>query len=433
MHFRCSSRLCYRRVNAWYQRIVGNGYECKLTKNSLQTDLEFDEQLFGVVGILFVDILLLKIPWNWTSLGPIIPAVMLSVSMFFMPESPNWLMYKYGRSLRVVEALHQLRDPSSDINKELDELEELAKSRKEANSQGFSLNVLKRQDVYKPILIGICLNFFQQFSGMNALQFYMVDLFKDSGSSLEPAVAVIVVNTAMLLATLMGGLLIDRLGRKLLLMISGLCHTSCLGVLGYYYYKHRTDVDSIVITNSTTIAYNTSTAIPDVFFAPIAGTTHETSLIPVICLVIFVTGFSLGYGPVIWIIISEICSSQTVGLVISFCSFICWTFTFIVTKEFEDLTRVATKYGAYWIFGGISATSVLFALYLPETKGKSVEEIQKILYPKLYENKSIDKNNDYNKNQFPRSEVSVLWFELELLTLIIMLIFLTIIIYCLLS
>ncbi|CAG2184051.1 unnamed protein product, partial [Oppiella nova] len=129
--------------------------------------------LFGVVGILYMDILSLWLPWNWVAFGGIIPSVLLSLSMFFIPESPNWLMLKFGRCLRVVEALHQLRHPNSDIDQELDELEEQVLSIQSQKASGFSIRLLTRQDVYKPLLIGILLCFFQQFSGTNAIQFYM--------------------------------------------------------------------------------------------------------------------------------------------------------------------------------------------------------------------------------------------------------------------
>ena len=206
---------------------------------------------------------MLWIPWNYTALAAIVPSVALSISMFFMPESPNWLMSKFGRSLKVVESMHRLRHFESDIDQELNEVEEITLARKANNTQSFSYKMLSQQDVYKPMLIAVGLLFFQQFSGMNALQFYMADFFKDSGSSLKPSIAVIVVNTVMLLATIGGGVLVDRLGRRIMLSLSGLCHSTSLAVLGYYYYKHRTG-DSIAPNTtpfsiiSSTIA-NTST------------------------------------------------------------------------------------------------------------------------------------------------------------------------------
>lgn len=287
-----------------------------------------------------------------------------------MPESPNWLMYKFGRSLRVVEVLHQIRHSDSDIDTELDELEERANLKRVET--GFSIKQITRQDVYKPLLIGMCLMFFQQFSGMNALQFYLTDIFKKSGSKLKAEYATIVVNSSMLVAAVFGSLLIDRLGRKILLIISGFGHMTSIGVLGYYYYQNR------------------------------SSDTGDSSVLPIICLVVFVSSFSIGYGPIPWIVVTEITSSSAIGFISSTSSIFAWIFTFIVTKEFDDMQKVAQRYGAFWIFSGISALSIAFAFYLPETKGKTVEEIQKLYYPKVA-NLQHTLNNDQQNTIKPVS------------------------------
>ena len=129
-------------------------------------------------------------------------------------------MAKYGRSLRVVEALHQLRHPTSDIEKELDEIEKQTLAQK-GQSQRITCTILKRQDTYKPMFIAIAMLFFQQFCGINAVQFYMATIFAKAGSTIEPNVAVIIVNTVFIVATCGGGLVVDRLGRKILLITSG--------------------------------------------------------------------------------------------------------------------------------------------------------------------------------------------------------------------
>ncbi|CAG2121517.1 unnamed protein product, partial [Medioppia subpectinata] len=177
--------------------------------------------LGGTVGILLMNTLSLWVRWEYLGYGAIVPSVLLSGAMVFIPESPNWLMVKYGRCPRVVEALRQLRHRESDIEAELAELEAQVTALKAQKDSGFSAKMLRRQDVYKPLTIGLLLCFFQQFSGTNAVQFYMTGIFMDAGSSLQPEYAVIVVNTSMFVATLIGSPLVDRLGRKILLVVSG--------------------------------------------------------------------------------------------------------------------------------------------------------------------------------------------------------------------
>lgn len=300
------------------------------------------------------------------------PSVLLSVSMFFMPESPNWLMAKFGRSLRVVEAMHQLRHPSSDIEAELDEIQSQTQSQKEQSQRVTwatikqSAQVLKREDAYKPVLIAITLLFFQQFCGLNAVQFYMASIFAKAGSTIDPKVAVIIVNAVFIVATCGGGLVVDRLGRKLLLITSGLGQSIAAALLGYYYYS----VDP------------------------------NPSVIPIIALCVFVSSFSFGWSPVAWIVITEISGYKVISLVSSVSSCVCWLFVFIVTKEFADLSNAIKKYGAFWLFSAISFLSVIFIFYLPETKGKTVEHIQRIMYPSVYKNdntKSDDRNDESDR------------------------------------
>ena len=325
-----------------------------------------------MVGVIYLDILNLWLPWNYATFGAIVPSVLLSLSMFFMPESPNWLMAKYGRSLRVVEALHQLRHPTSDIEKELDEMEEQTLAMK-GQSQRITWTMLKRQDTYKPMFIAIVMLFFQQFCGVNAVQFYMTSIFAKAGSTIEPNVAVIIVNAVFILATCGGGLVVDRLGRKVLLIASGLGQSTACAVFGYYYYS----VDP------------------------------NPSIIPIVCLCIFLSSYSFGWSPVAWIVITEISGYKVISFISSVSSTICWIFVFIVTKEFTDLSDAIHKYGAFWLFSAISFCSALFIIYLPETKGKTVDEIQHMMYPKAYENSNNTNVKDtYDQDSFPRSDVT---------------------------
>ncbi|CAG2118846.1 unnamed protein product [Medioppia subpectinata] len=301
-------------------------------------------QIFVTIGIVYVDLFGLALGWRWLCIIGLIPAVIMSIGMIFMPESPSWLMNKYGRSSQVVSALRRLRTDDSDIEGELKELQDRAEKSK-AESSGFSMAAFKRPDVYKPFIIANVLMFCQQFSGINAVLFNMNSIFEASGSSMDPMVATCIVNSAMVAATISGGLIIDRLGRKILLIASGVGHVVTLGVLGYYYY------------------------------ADSAG----MGWLPVVCLVVFVVSFSIGFGPIPWMIVAEITPGFAMGVVSACGTAFNWLCAFIVTKQFEAIQKGLNKYGAFWMFAGISAGSVLFTvLFVPETKGRSLEEMQRI-------------------------------------------------------
>ncbi len=352
-------------------------------------------QVFVNVGILYMDLFGLGLGWNYICIAGLVPGVLLTVLMIFMPESPNWLMMKYGRGSQVVDALRKIRHSDSDIEGELKELQERAEKGKQTS--GFSCEQLNRADVYKPFIIALALMFFQQFSGINAVMFYSNDIFEDSGTSLDSSYATIIVSGSMVLATICGSLVIDKLGRKILLLVSGIGHVLSLGVLGYYYITHKSQdkastASKITSTTSSTI---TSTIASITTTEGLSKSGSELGWLPVVCLVIFVVAFSFGYGPIPWMIVAEITPSSALSFISSIATAVNWTLAFAITKEFADVQKAITQSGAFWTFAGCSAASVVFVfMFVPETKGKSVEEMQKIFLGSKHSEYS---NNRYNK------------------------------------
>ena len=143
-----------------------------------------------------------------------------------------------------------------------------------------------------------------------------------------------------------------------------------IGTLGVYYFQHRFDPKLNETMMSDFSSFNT-TLSPEV-------SQREGSIIPLICVTVFVSSFSLGVGPITWIIITEITPPQTVGLIISTSSMFAWIFTFIIVRETEDLKNLLESYGLYWLFAGISFLCGVFAYFLPETKGKTMGQIAQI-------------------------------------------------------
>jgi len=316
--------------------------------------------------------------------------------MLFMPESPLWLMSKYGRSSQVVDALRKLRSDSSDIETELKEMEDNADKSKE--NSGFSMGQLARPDIYKPFIIANALMFFQQFSGINAVLFYLKTIFEDSGSSMDPMVSTCIVCAAMVIATIGGGLITDRLGRKVLLLASGVGHVVTLGVMGYYYYqKMHSGSDTTTVTTIASVMVEQS--------AESVGGGGGASLgwLPVVCLVVFVVSFSLGFGPIPWMIVAEITPSHAIGAVSATGTAFNWLCAFIVTKQFESIQKSLQSYGAFWMFAAIQVVAVLFTIFfVPETKGRSLEEMSRIFMGQSAE----DQSTDMSKGSLPKYSVN---------------------------
>lgn len=193
--------------------------------------------------------------------------------------------------------------------------------------------------------------FFQQFSGINAVIFYMNQIFASTGSKIDSDVSSIIVGIVQVLMTFASAILVERAGRKVLLLQSSTIMCLCLGGLGGYFYlkDHGNDVSNI-------------------------------GFIPLISLVLFIVTFSLGYGPIPWMMMGELLAAEVRSIATSLTVLFNWTAVFIIAKYFEPFSTWAGNASTFWSFGAIMALGTLFGLrYVFETKGKSNAEIQMIL------------------------------------------------------
>lgn len=198
------------------------------------------------------------------------------------------------------------------------------------------------------------LMFFQQFSGINAVIFFTVDIFKMAGSSLNPSYCSIIVGVVQVLMTFVAAILVERAGRKILLIQSSAVMGLCLMVLGIY--------------------FNFKDAGKDV---------SSFGLVPLISLVLFIISFSLGYGPIPWMMMGELLAPEVKGVASSFVVLFNWTAVFIVTKTFPILLESLGKDYTFWIFAVVMVLGTVYGFKeLFETKGKSNAQIQLMLSSK---------------------------------------------------
>jgi len=244
---------------------------------------------------------------------------------------------------------------------------------------------------------------FQQLSGINAVLFYAADIFKSAGSKIDPNVNAVIVTGTMVVAVIIGGLIIDKLGRKILLLISGSGHFISLVLMGYYFYNaHKecpcgdlicpplnstsnltpdlmTNPTTIVTTLATTLSSTVNTTLG--ITAPLESCTAPLGWLPVISLVFFVINFSIGFGPIPWMIVAEITPNFALSFISSLATGTNWLCAFIVTLGFKKIQDpgVLNKHGSFWLFAGICGASVIFtALFVPESKGKTQEDMSRL-------------------------------------------------------
>nr|CAD7571037.1 unnamed protein product [Timema californicum] len=168
--------------------------------------------------------------------------ILFIVCFYFVPESPVFLMSKNRRN-EAVESLRWLRgDDQRVISTEIVKLRRISQENQERmEATGLKEALLSRATIKGlAIGLGLCLN--QQLSGLYAVLVYTVNIFQESGSSVSPYVATILVGILQIFGSYIASLLVDRAGRRLLLLYSNLCMTACMGCLGsYFYLKESTD------------------------------------------------------------------------------------------------------------------------------------------------------------------------------------------------
>lgn len=281
--------------------------------------------------------------WRWMLGVEAIPALIYSVMIFSIPESPRWLIAKFNDQLKAREILTRT-DPDG-----VDEAIRLAIEEEKSMKQKAGFGALFSPRFFSSTMLAVLIAFFNQVSGINAIIYFAPRIFEMAGISTENAlISTIGIGLVNLFATFFGLYLIDRLGRKKLMYI---------GSFGY-------------IISLSLMAYN--------FLGP--G-------IPAFWLPIFVFGFiashAVGQGSVIWVFISEMFPNELRASGQSLGSFTHWILAAVIANVFPFF---ANSFGPGYIFTFFCVMMVIQLLWvmlkMPETKGRSLEEIQQDLQKK---------------------------------------------------
>ncbi|XP_057257601.1 solute carrier family 2, facilitated glucose transporter member 8 isoform X2 [Pezoporus wallicus] len=407
-------------------------------------------QLMVVTGILGAYIAGIALPWRWLAVLCSFPSCIMLLFMSFMPETPRFLLSRSRRS-EAVAALRFLRGPLADHEGECEQIEA------GVQEEGLNVSEFKNPSIYRPLLIGVALMFFQQLTGINAVMFYAETIFEDANFK-DSRLASVVVGSIQVCFTAVAALIIDKTGRKVLLYISGGTPGNHIRlfvflprmfqlVLSRAYPKSRTfslscsaseeghkklggsrdrtsylnqpkgcpapqhvpsvetggkkeliaaqglaehrSAGGVIMALSTALfglyfkmvlPNPTNSSNPDVWAAlnsASPGAESSISWLAVVSLGCFVAGFALGWGPIPWLVTSEIFPLKARGVSSGACVLTNWAMAFLVTKEFNDLIGFLTSYGTFWLFSALCCLNIAFtAFYVPETKGQTLEQIE---------------------------------------------------------
>lgn len=277
--------------------------------------------------------------WRWMFALAAIPSVILAIGMLVMPESPRWLV-SHNFINKATLALKRLRG-SEKVSSELREIQN------SLAQQGGNWRELFSPLVKPALLIGIGLAVFQQITGINTVIYYAPTIFQFAGfqSASVAILATAGVGVVNVLITIVAMHLLDRLGRKPLLMIGLVGMILGLTILGLAF------------------------ALPDLL--------RVHGWIAIGSLMLYVAAFAIGLGPVFWLLISEIYPLKIRGLAMSIATVANWGANLAIALTFLTLTQKIGTSWTFWLYGLISIGAVVFTHFLvPETKGRSLEEIE---------------------------------------------------------
>jgi MFS transporter, SP family, arabinose:H+ symporter len=322
-------------------------YITELAPASIRGKLVSYYQLAIVIGILvifFVNTLIqglgdeawnVEYGWRYMMASGLIPAVLFLVALFFVPESPRWLT-KEGREKEAMAVL-------SSINGEAKAGEILQDVKATLHEEQGTLSELFTGRFRKAIFVGIVLCIFSQVQGINAIMYYAPEIFKAVGTGTESAfqqtVYIGIVNVLFTFAAIN---FVDKMGRKKLLLWGGAGMCLSLGMVGLAFHNGWTGYGLLVF------------------------------------ILLYIACFAASYGPVTWVVISEIFPIKMRGVAMSVATFALWVAVYVVTQMFPILLEGVGPAATFWVFCGMSLLAFFFVWsQVPETKEKTLEEIER--------------------------------------------------------
>ncbi|MCH7400587.1 sugar porter family MFS transporter [Belliella kenyensis] len=303
--------------------------------------------VFGILMAYFSNYLIgtanLNEAWRWMMGVEAIPALIYTVLIFKVPKSPRWLIAK-RRDFEGAREILTKTDPEG-----VDEAIALAIEESKIIKGKASVGMLFNSKFRKISIMAVLMAFFNQVSGINAIIYFAPRVFESAGIASETALmSTIGIGVINLVTTMLGLYLIDKFGRKLLMYIGSIGYIVSLSLMAYSYF----------------------------------GGAIDSSLLPYFVFV-FIASHAIGQGSVIWVFISEIFPNELRAFGQSMGSFTHWILAALIANIFP---LIANQYGAGNIFAFFAVMMVLQLLWvawkMPETKGRSLEELQRELLGK---------------------------------------------------
>ncbi|KAL3644838.1 hypothetical protein CASFOL_010018 [Castilleja foliolosa] len=317
-------------------------FVAEIAPKDLRGALTTTNQLMIVCGVSASFVLGTFLTWRVLALIGIVPCGVLLIGLCIIPESPRWLA-KQGRHKEFEASLRKLRGKNADISGEAAEIQDYIETL-ESLPKANVFDLFQRRYL-RSVTIGVGLMICQQFGGINGIVFYTSSIFESAGFPSD--VGTIIYAILQVIITALGATLIDRAGRKPLLVVSGtgLVLGCLLTGISFYLKDHGLAHDAVP-----------ALAVTGIF--------------------VYVSAFSAGMGAVPWVVMSEIFPINVKGVAGSLATLVNWFGAWAVSYTFNFLMSWSS-YGTFGLYAAVNALAVVFVIkVVPETKGRTLEQIQ---------------------------------------------------------
>ncbi|NWR00220.1 GTR6 protein, partial [Paradoxornis webbianus] len=304
----------------------------------------------------------LVLDWRWLAVAGEVPVFAMVLLLCFMPNSPRFLLSQ-GKEEEALGSLCWLRGEDTDYAREYEQIKDSVRKQ----SRRVSCAELKDPFLYKPILIAGGMRFLQQLSGVTCILVYLQPIFKRTSVILKAEYDAALVGLVRLSAVAIAAVSMDKAGRKILLFVSaGVMLVSNLTMGLYIYFVPASHND----TNVANTSLVSSAHLP-------AEPTNYITLIPLLATMFFIMGYAMGWGPITWLLMSEILPLKARGVASGLCVVVSWLTAFTLTQFFLPVVNAFGLEVPFLFFAVISAGNILFTgCCVPETKGRSLEQIE---------------------------------------------------------